>query len=386
MTDPRERTERGSPKRDVNGRVEHSTKVLRIPSRSLLVRRPPFRGHPQASFAVAFDDITEHDDALVRESEYRFTPLSLGVVEDRDVDAIRERLAGPGKMSRVLRRPTVLLSYFTLRDLGPLLDAVRRSGLNQRATVYAGSYGANPRAEALVREEACLYAPMLALRNVLPSRLPPTATGRVAAGREAGRSFRDAIRSLPDAAESWQFDELSYRVASSRPAREFARGVLAGLLHGRAQDPDISGFVWLAARAFSLPLRPVDAELDAFWHVVDAAASHIVGEEFPPFVGDPAAAAHAEDAGRRALSAGGPIRRSLALRYMAGITPGYRLAPGLGGNVDGRSRTFVNRWRGRYLAARHGADVRSFAVFNFRFGNASPQVMNDVLRAIARAL
>jgi hypothetical protein len=31
---------------------------------------------------------------------------------------------------------------------------------------------------------------MLGLRNVLPSPLPPTATRRVAAGREVGRSFR----------------------------------------------------------------------------------------------------------------------------------------------------------------------------------------------------
>jgi hypothetical protein len=90
------------------------------------------------------------------------------------------------------------------------------------------------------------------------------------------------------------------------------------------------------------------------------------------------------DAGRRALAAGGPVRRSLARRYQAGITPGYRLAPGLGGNVNHRSRAYVNSWRTRYLAARHDAGLRDFAVFNFRFGNASPQVMNDVLRAVAR--
>jgi hypothetical protein len=289
-------------------------------------------------------------------------------------------------MSRLRRRPTVLLSYFTLRDLGTLLDAVRRSGLSQRATVYVGSYGANRRAAALVQEEGCVYAPMLALRNVLPSPLPATAARRVAAGREAGRLFRDALRGLPGGAETWQFDELSRQVASSRPVREFARGVLDGMLHSRSQDRDVSGFVWLAHGAFALPLRPIDAELTAFWHVVDAAASHIAGEEFPQFVGDPAAAAHTEDAGRRALAAGGPIRRSLAARYIAGITPGYRLVPGLGGNVEGRSRTFVNRWRGRYLAARRATSVRDFAVFNFRFANASPQVMTDVLRAIARAL
>jgi hypothetical protein len=284
------------------------------------------------------------------------------------------------------RRPVVLLSYFTLRDLGALLDAVRRSGLGQRATVYIGSYGANPRAAAAVQEEGFLYAPMLALRNVAPSPLPSTATRRVAAGREAGRSFRDGQRSAPFLVESWQFDELSRRVATSRPWREFARGVLDGMLHGRTGDADLRGFVWLARSAFALPLQPIDAELGAFWHVVGAAASHMVGEEFPPFVGDPAAAARREDAGRRALAAGGPIRRRLAARYAAGITPGYRLVPGLGGNVDQRSRAYVNRWRARYLAARREAGVRDFAVFNFRFGNASPQVMNDVLRAVARVV
>lgn len=263
---------------------------------------------------------------------------------------------------------------------------MRRSGLTKRADVYVGSYGVNPQATNAVHEEGLRYAPMLALRNVLPSPLPPTAARRVAAGREVGRSFRDRMRSSAAAVETWQFDELSRLVASSRQTREFARGVLDGLLHGRAQDQDLPGFVWLAHSAFGLALRPVDAELSAFWHAVSAAAAHLVGEEFPAFVGDPAAAAHAEDAGRRALAAGGPVRRSLAVRYQAGITPGYRLAPGLGGNVDRRSRTYVNRWRARYLSTRRETGVRDFAVFNFRFGNAAPQVMNDVLRAVARVV
>ena len=46
----------------------------------------------------------------------------------------------------------------------------------------------------------------------------------------------------------------------------------------------------------------------------------------------------------------------------------------------------MNRWRARYLATRREAGVRDFAVFNFRFGNAEPQVMNDVLRAVARVV
>jgi hypothetical protein len=286
----------------------------------------------------------------------------------------------------VARRPVVLLSYFTLRDLGTLLDTARRTGLSERATVYVGSYGVSPRAAALVQEEGLTYAPMLALRNAAPSPLPATAARRVAAGRQAGRRFRDRLDATRGPVETWQFDELALRVSTLRPWREFARGVLDGMMQGRGQDPNLRGFVWFGHGAFSLPLLPVDAELNAFWHVVGAAALHIVGEEFPPFVGDPARAARDEDAGRRALARGGPIRRSLAARYAAGITPGYRLAPGLGGNVDGRSRAYVNRWRARYLAARRAAGVRDFAVFNFRFENASPEVMSDVLRAVARVV
>jgi len=280
------------------------------------------------------------------------------------------------------RRPVVVLSYFTLRDLGTLLDAVRRSGLAGKADVFVGSYGVNPRTANAVHEEGTRYAPMLGLRSVLPSPLPRTAAGRAAAGREVGRAFRDRMGA---SVESWQFDEISRRVAQSRELREFARGVLDGLYHGRTSD-EVRGFVWLAHSAFGLALRPVDAELNAFWTSVGNAAAHMVGEEFPPFAGDPVAAARAMDAGRRALAAGGPVRRSLARRYAAGITPGYRLAPGLGGNVDHRSRAYVNRWRNGYLDARRKAGVGDFAVFNFRFGNASPQVMNDVLRAIARAV
>jgi hypothetical protein len=280
------------------------------------------------------------------------------------------------------RRPVVLLSYFTLRDLGTLLDAVRRSGLTGKADVFIGSYGVNPQTANAVHEEGTRYAPMLGLRNVLPSPLPSTAARRVAAGREVGRTFRDQMDAN---VETWQFDEISRQVARSREVREFTRGVLDGLYHGRRSD-ELRGFVWLAHSAFGLALRPVDAEFNAFWHTVSTAAAHVVGEEFPPFVGDPAAAARTMDAGRRALAAGGPVRRSLARRYTAGITPGYRLAPGLGGNVNHRSRAYVNRWRNGYLAARRQAGVRNFAVFNFRFDNSSPQVMNDVLRAVARAV
>jgi hypothetical protein len=292
-------------------------------------------------------------------------------------------------MSASPARRTVLLSYFTLRDLPTLMDAVRRTGLTTHATVHVGSYGVNRRAANEVQEADCSYAPMLTLSRVAPPArelAAMTPARRVSSGRAAGRKFREQTSSQLFPVESWQLDELSRDVARSRPLREFCRGVLDGLLHGGVRERDVRGFVWLAEGAFGLPSLPIDAELQKFWESVDAATARIVGEEFPPFVGSPAAAAHAEDAGRRALAAGGPIRRSLARRYAPGITPGYRLAPGLGGNIQHRSRTYVNRWRGGYLSARREAGVRDFAVFHFRFENSAPQVMRDALRALERVL
>ena len=60
-------------------------------------------------------------------------------------------------MRSVPQRPVVLLSYFTLRDLGNLLDDVRRTGIAKQADVYIGSYGANPRTANAVHEEGTRY-------------------------------------------------------------------------------------------------------------------------------------------------------------------------------------------------------------------------------------
>src|SRR6478672_2891577 len=205
------------------------------------------------------------------------------------------------KMRRVPQRPVVVLSYFTLRDLGNLLDAVRRSGIVEQADVYIGSYGPNPRTANAVHEEGTRYAPMLGLRTVLPKPLPSTAARRIAAGRAVGRSFRDK---MGDSAETWQFDEISRLVTRSRATREFARGVLDGL-----HDNSLRGFVWLAPSAFGLASQPVDAELSAFWHTLSTAASHVVGEEFPPFAGNPVDDAHSPPEDRCAACLRGATRR-----------------------------------------------------------------------------
>ena len=56
--------------------------------------------------------------------------------------------------------------------------------------------------------------------------------------------------------------------------------------------------------------------------------------------------------GQRALRRGGGDRAALSRRYLVGLTPGYIVTRSLGGNVDRRSRDWVNRWRTDYIRAR----------------------------------
>src|SRR6266511_4716563 len=115
-------------------------------------------------------------------------------------------------------------------------------------------------------------------------------------------------------------------------------------------------------------------------------AFRLVGEEYPDFVGDPARAARTQADGERALASGGPVRRALAGRYLAGMSPGYRIGHGLGGNVAGLPRAQVNRWRDAFIAGRARLGVAGFAEFHFVFENSRPVVMRDVTRAVARGM
>jgi hypothetical protein len=227
------------------------------------------------------------------------------------------------------------------------------------------------------------------LRELL--RLPPAT--RVTWGIELGRRFRDEIRAAVRAGTevaSWQLDEILAEAAGSqgRQYRDLTRGVLRGLVFGRPAlaDRPQQGLVWWAHTALALASRALTAELAAFWRILNRAALGLIGEEYPEFAGSPTAAARTKGAGQRGLQRGGPVRRALARKYVAGLTPGYRLSPGLGGNTRGLPRTEVNRWREQYVQARAAAGVAGFAEFTFRFENSVPRVMEDVLRTLARVL
>jgi hypothetical protein len=296
---------------------------------------------------------------------------------------------------------------------------VREAGLPSRTPVFIGSYGVSDELAAQVHElPDARYAPMFhiqpgwfwerrrvdkaatrkllarnprsdGLAGPLPS-LPellrlPTAT-RVTWGVELGSRFRDTIRATA-VADSWQLDEIVAECVGSqgRAYRELTRGVLRGLALGRPVLGDRSnrGLVWWAKTALVLPARRITPELAAFWRMLNQACLGLIGEEYPEFTGDPRAAARRAGAAHDRLLRGGPVRRALARKYISGLTPGFRLVPGLGGNTRGLPRAEAERWRGAFLRARASAHVSGFAEFNFRFENSSRRVIRELLRELS---
>jgi hypothetical protein len=314
-----------------------------------------------------------------------------------------------------------LFSFFELDDLPRLMSAVESSGMPAETRVHVGSFGVNADTSALIRAHpGGRYSPMFKaevrtegweMRRLTPAeeqhvsrrfsgRVPDepdllrlSTAQRTNWGIEVGRRYRDSIRHARSAGvivDKWQLDELGTQLAGSqgRQHREFVRGILQGLTFGRSEldDNEGNGFVWATRRALRLASLPVDPELTAFWIQLGRASFRIVGEEYPDFVRDPVRAARTWSDGQRALGSGGPVRRALAGRYVAGMTPGYRIGHGLGGNVNGLSRADVNRWRNGYVTERARLGVAGFGEFHFVFENSRTTVMVDATRAVARGM
>ncbi len=318
----------------------------------------------------------------------------------------------------------LLLAYFERAELPRLLAAAQRAELAGPRT-YVGSYGVGADLGDQIAIAGYRYAPMFhitpgfywerrrlsqrdektleqssprsgRLAGPLPPlpellRLPPDR--RVTWGIELGRRFRDELRAAAKAGvplDSWQLDEIQAEAAGplGRKYRDLTRGVLRGLVFGRPALGDAAqqGFVFWAHSALGLPRLRLTAELAAFWRILNRAALGLLGEEYPAFDGDPLAAARAAATGQRGLQAGGPVRRSLARKYVATLTPGYRKAAGLRGNVHGWPREQVNAWRSAYLRARAAAGVAGFAEFDWRFENNRALVMRDVLGELAQVV
>jgi hypothetical protein len=314
-----------------------------------------------------------------------------------------------------------VFSYFELDDLVRLMDAIAGSGMPPGVRVHIGSYGVNREASITVHTyQQGRFSPMFKAevrtlawegRRLTPDeerqvsrrfsgRIPDepqlmrlSTAQRTAWGIELGRRYRDTIRHARAdgiTVDSWQLDELGSQLAGpeGRQHREFVRGVMQGMTFGRRVlgDSEGKGWVWATRQALNLARLPVTAELRAFWQQLERASFRLVGEEFPNFTGDPARAARTQADGQRALAAGGPVRQRLAGRYVAGMTPGYRLGGGLGGNVNGWPRGQVNQWRNGYVAERDRIGVAGFGEFSFVFDNSRTFVMQDAARAVARGM
>jgi hypothetical protein len=323
----------------------------------------------------------------------------------------------------------VILSYWKGRHLKRLVRAIDRSGLPAGTPLYYGNYwgsgkpsepkppkGPKPKVPGRLapifplmakstfwraRRIPAAQRPLLGAerwkrRGRIPriKRLLRLSSGaRYGWGVELGRRFRDRIRSKRKAHQrvvSWQLDEIPHDVAGRDGARQrvFIRGVLNGITDGRPGfgDQALPGIVWITQPALKLAGRRARGDLAVFWRQLDRSTIYLIGEEYPRFSGPARRAAKRQARGQARLWHAGGARRSLARKYIAGMTPGYRLGTGLGGNVGPPSRPAVRRWRRAYVRARSRKGVAGFAQYNFRFRNAAPAVMNDVLRALAHGV
>jgi hypothetical protein len=186
----------------------------------------------------------------------------------------------------------LVLAYFEPDDVPKLIRAIKATRTPPGTRIYVGSYGVNgPVSRQVKALRRGRYAPLFPIKPTsfwnrrrvegadeprYAGRLPSLtallrlrARERVAWGRELGRRFRDEVRSAESegvGVDAWQFDELV-------------------------------------------------AELRAFWRALAAAAFGLVGEEYPPFSGNPEVVAQAYSAEQRAGSPGdNPSRARRAVR------------------------------------------------------------------------
>jgi hypothetical protein len=325
-------------------------------------------------------------------------------------------------------KQVVILDYFRDRRLPRLIRAVERSGLPQDTPIYYGGYwgvGARTRPPLSTAPPPRLpgkprpvmpgrrFSPIFSfirtnfwnkrrlprkLRHVAHHRemrgkipglkrlLHRSGRYRYKAGLEIGRRFRDRIRyrrARHQRVVTWQFDEIPGEAAGRGGARyrTLVAGILRGMAYGRPElgDRRLPGIVFVPGKAIGIG----DG---GFWRAVNQSALYLVGEEYPAFTGAPGRAARRHASWRHRLYRAGGARRRLAQKYVAGMTPGYRMVSGLGGNVGHRSRSFVRHWRLAYVRARARHGVMGFAQYNFNYRNASAAVMNDVLRALGRGV
>jgi hypothetical protein len=348
----------------------------------------------------------------------------------------------PGTNARTAgRRKPVVLGYFKKADAGALVEAVRKASFPSEAEFWIGSYGPSKEVSDLVRSlPNGRYAPMYSIQpgeerpdqNKWPSKffqgrderaftdeqrgkLPKAFSGEIPLqvpgkplprerhrewGVELGRRYRDSLhknKKIP--IDGWQFDEVLGEAGNRRLGREmeahldFASGILYGLWIGRPnlRDENIfpkAGIIWVAGTAIrNLATLPDSAALRRFLLQLSRSCLWLVGQEYPEFTLEPAAAVQRYSTGQLALakSPRAPVR-ALGARYIAGHTPGYERLPGLGGKGRNQATELVPTWRKDFLAKRAALRPTGFAQYAFVKGNAQPRSVDEVARAVATTI
>lgn len=321
-------------------------------------------------------------------------------------------------------KPVALVTVFGAKVLDRILAAIQSGPQPPIADWYIGSYGINPRHAATIKGvRGCHYAPVFGIQpgttkvrmqrpmarrrfgeaadTVHVGEIPGSSAGRMLPptdrsvwGMELGKRFRDELRAARVRegiqVDAWQFDELLSECVTSAPHREFVGAVLRGLTVGRPEfhDKPERGFVWSAEKFTSaLPGMTPAGESARFLQDIDRAALFLVGEEYPTFRGE------GPDVGRKygtvhaAFAAKAGARKSLAQRYIAGLTPGWRLTTKtLGGNRDGMRPAAVTTWRNGFIDARITTHrPQGFAQFLFVQENVRPNRLEDAIQSLHHA-
>jgi len=308
-----------------------------------------------------------------------------------------------------MARPVALITNFSKDAFARILAQIAAEPEPRRADWYIGTYGISKPMAEKIAAAGLRYAPVFAiqphtgkfragrrLRKAEGVLLDPDFAGAIPAsgspavipprkrrawGIELGQRFRDYMRRQRAAGvqfDVWQFDEILGRCATSAAYRQFTGGILRGLAEGRPELSDRAeqGFVWFSFKALSeLPSPAFSPEVARFWEEVERATLFLVGEEYPLFRGSVTAAARDRAEGHTRLV--GDLR-GLGRRYVCAMTPGWKPAPGLGGNVDHKPLDFVTSWRQGFIEARiASARPRGYGQFSFTKENLRPSERVD---------
>jgi hypothetical protein len=337
------------------------------------------------------------------------------------------------------QKPVAIYGYFAKDDGKGLAAAIEKSGLPKDTEVYFGSYGLNQTtADDAHSIPGGKYAPLF---DLVRTKSPALYEGRAKGvkgeskyagavptvaeilaekksgkiknaqytaykwGLEVGRRNRDKIREQTGKGmkiDAWHFDEVFPSVSKelqgdAAVTREYIRGAIVGLAMGRPamEDTMMKGIVEIAHFVDLVNLGN-GGEMKKFWTSLAKCTDHVVGEEYPAFSGGKAGAEKAaarQDGAVDKLATYGKAGKSVAGRYVAGLTPGFidkdakgRKVTALGGRQAGQTTAEADQWRESYINARAKDGVAGFSEYNWMGDNPKHEgkVTKDVAAGVKK--